>query len=91
MIYLYKQIRHIRSPRYSALARERKHSAPAKMLSRHPRRQERRSPVSGGVRRGPLSTQEREKALEAVRAVTQPKVCITNSIANKTNKTKLTQ
>ena len=74
MIYLYKQIRHIHSPRYSALAGERKHSAPAKMLSRHPRR---RSPVSGGVRRGPFSTQEREKALEAVRAVTQPKVCIT--------------
>ena len=84
MIYLCKQIRHIHSSRYSALAGERKHSAPAKMSSGHPRRQEPRSPVSGGVRRGPFSTQEREKALEAVRAVTQPKVCITNTvIANK--------
>ncbi|KAM7445324.1 regulation of mRNA cap binding [Porites harrisoni] len=59
--------------RYSALAGERKHSAPAKVSAGESRRQEPRSPVSGGGRRGPFSTQEREKALEAVRAVTQPK------------------
>jgi len=44
------------------------------------------SPLSGGVRRGPFSTQEREKALEAVRAVTQPKVCITNTVCNSRQK-----
>ena len=73
---LYKRICNIYSSRYSALAGERKHSAPAKVSAGESRRQEPRSPVSGGGRRGPFSTQEREKALEAVRAVTQPKVCI---------------
>ena len=75
MIYLYEQIWHIHFSRYSILAGERKHSAPAKMSAGESRRQEPRSPVSGGGRRGPLSTQEREKVLEAVRTVTQPKVC----------------
>lgn len=58
--------------RYSALAGERKHSAPARQNSGS--RQEPRSPISGGGRRGPIhQAGEREKALEAVRAVLQPK------------------
>ena len=61
-------------PRYSALAGERKHSAPARQNSGS--RQEPRSPISGGGRRGPIhQAGEREKALQAVRAVLQPKVC----------------
>ena len=65
------------SPRYSALAGERKLSAPARASSGDSRRQEPRSPISGGGRRGvgQFPQGEREKALEAVRAVTQPKVC----------------
>ena len=79
-------IKHKRScfyiPRYSALAGERKLSAPAKVSSGDSRRQEVRSPISGGGRRGPFPAQvEREKALEAVRAVTQPKVCSSDSNA----------
>ncbi|KAL9970594.1 hypothetical protein ACROYT_G022998 [Oculina patagonica] len=58
--------------RYSALAGERKFSAPARASSGS-NRQEPRSPISGGGRRGPFPGGEREKALEAVRAVTQPK------------------
>ena len=72
MIYLYEQICHIHFSRYSTLAGERRHLDPATMSLGEPR-----SSISGGGRRGPFSTQEREKALEAVRAVTQPKVCIT--------------
>ena len=67
----------VHSSRYSALAGERKHSAPGKVSVGEPRRQEPRSPVSGGRRQGAVYTQEREKALEAVRAETQPKVWIT--------------
>ena len=64
------------SPRYSALAGERKLSARARKSSGNSRRQEPRSPISGGGRRGvgQFPQGEREKALEAVRAVTQPKV-----------------
>ena len=64
------------SPRYSALAGERKLSAPARASSGDSRRQEPRSPIFGGIRRGvgQFPQGEREKALEAVRAVTQPKV-----------------
>lgn len=55
------------------MAGERKHSAPARQSAGG--RQEPRSPISGGGRRGPLQAGEREKALEAVRAAMQPKVC----------------
>ena len=55
------------------MAGERKHSSPARQNSGGQR--EPRSPISGGERRGPLPAGEREKALEAVRAVMQPKVC----------------
>lgn len=58
--------------RYSALAGERKYSAPARQNSGGSGRQEPRSPMGGG-RRAPFGAGEREKALEAVRAVTQPK------------------
>lgn len=73
MSYLYEQIFYIRSSRYSALAGERKHSDPATMSPGDPCRQEPRSPLSGGGRRGPLSALEGEKT---VRSITQPKVCI---------------
>ena len=65
------------SPRYSALAGERKLSAPPRASSGDSRLQEPRSPLSGGGRRGvgQFPQGERERALEAVRAVTQPKVC----------------
>lgn len=55
------------------MAGERKHSDPATMSPGDPHRQEPRSPLSGGGRRGPLSALEGEKL---VRSVTQPKVCI---------------
>ncbi|XP_027039827.1 eukaryotic translation initiation factor 4 gamma 3-like isoform X3 [Pocillopora damicornis] len=58
--------------RYSALAGERKYSAPSRQNSGGSGRQEPRSPMGGG-RRAPFGAGEREKALEAVRAVTQPK------------------
>ena len=60
----------------NALAGERKLSAPARASSGDSRRQEPRSPISGGGRRGvgQFPQGEREKALEAVRAVTQSKV-----------------
>lgn len=62
-------------PRYSALAGERKYSAPSRQNSGGSGRQEPRSPISGGGRRGPFQAGEREKAVEAVRAAMQPKVC----------------
>ena len=55
------------------MAGERKHSAPARQNSGG--RQEPRSPISGGGRRGPYQAVERERAIEAVRAAVQPKVC----------------
>lgn len=57
------------------MAGERKYSAPARQNSGGSGRQEPRSPITGGGRRAPFQAGEREKALEAVRAVTQPKVC----------------
>lgn len=60
------------------MAGERKFSAPARQNSGGSGRQEPHSPISGGGRRGPFPAGEREKALEAVRAVTQPKVCSTS-------------
>ncbi|XP_068754238.1 eukaryotic translation initiation factor 4 gamma 1-like isoform X2 [Montipora capricornis] len=59
--------------RYSAIAGDRKLSAPARASSSDSRRQEPRSPVSGEGRRGPLPQDEREKAVEAVRVAMQPK------------------
>ena len=60
------------------MAGERKHSAPARQNSGG--RQEPRSPISGGGRRVPLPAGEREKALEAVRAAMQPKVCSSTNL-----------
>ncbi|KAK2557679.1 Eukaryotic translation initiation factor 4 gamma 1 [Acropora cervicornis] len=59
--------------RFSALSRDRKHSAPTRGNFGDSRRQEPRSPVSGGGRRGAVPQGEREKALQAVRAAMQPK------------------
>lgn len=67
----------IHPARYSALAGERKLSAPARTSAGDARRQEPRSPISGGGRRGPFMQGEREKALEAARALSQPKVALT--------------
>lgn len=59
--------------RFSALSSDRKHSAPTRGNFGDSRRQEPRSPVSGGSRRGAVPQGEREKALQAVRAAMQPK------------------
>ncbi|XP_067049719.1 eukaryotic translation initiation factor 4 gamma 1-like isoform X3 [Acropora muricata] len=59
--------------RFSALSSDRKHSAPTRGNFGDSRRQEPRSPVSGGGRRGAFPQGEREKAVQAVRAAMQPK------------------
>ncbi|XP_067048900.1 eukaryotic translation initiation factor 4 gamma 1-like isoform X2 [Acropora muricata] len=60
--------------RFSALSSDRKHSAPTRGNFGDSRRQEPRSPVSGGGRRGAFTQGEREKAVQAVRAAMQPKL-----------------